>query len=341
MLSEIAEKEVQIMYCKSCGEAIIGNKQVCPNCGEAVRSSLDISEQNLENTEDYSHEKTEKTNGWLDSLPGLILFFVVIGLVYLIRNYQPFISPRHVYKVGCDYLKEQVFSPDMDYTIKKYGKELVDGGGSKIREDLGEGEMHYFQFLVQIPVAVHSDEFKDFERNYLVLVSIHPFGYDLIFKESRDVSLAGTIQYNPLVGTTQNNTFSSPPENNGISESGSELEENDDAVIEDDPFYEEKGTEIVSHSELAGCYSSLDYESSFEINIYSSQEGDVIGNWKYNYSQYSGELVYRDGKYILCGDLYLSMEIRKDGNGRIEISLLDETNGEIWDEMSMDMHYES
>lgn len=94
----------------------------------------------------------------------------------------------------------------------------------------------------------------------------------------------------------------------------------------------------IKASDLAGYY--VGEQNNLDINIYSSPDGDEIGNW--NYADDSGYIVaIDDGDYLLCGEYYrLVLSPRKEGD-QIIVELWSETGGELWETLTMTEHYES
>lgn len=118
---------------------------------------------------------------------GSLLGFVLLWT--LIFGYQ--IWPRHVYKIGCEYLKENVLSSDADYMCVGYDKNYIGALGTTDLIDLGQGKMTYRKFKLAIPVQYHTDEFGDLKWTYEMDIYIHPFGQDGKFTYSRYVDCNG------------------------------------------------------------------------------------------------------------------------------------------------------
>lgn len=109
-------------------------------------------------------------------------------------------------------------------------------------------------------------------------------------------------------------------------------------------YYEDVSN--IMPEDIAGYYGGNE-NHNLEINIYSSPEGDEIGNWNYidgNYD-FGGDSGYiirsEDGNYLLYGESFSIYLVPKYENGNIVIELWGETGGELWETMSMIEHYES
>ena len=119
------------MYCKSCGEIIIGNEKVCPKCGEPIRSGLDIPEKHMENSEEYTYVKPKnKFAIFYDKLIEVVGRITGIAILVMLVWYIQ-IWPHHIYKVGCNYLEDKVFTEETEYKIKKYDKKYISDGKDK------------------------------------------------------------------------------------------------------------------------------------------------------------------------------------------------------------------
>lgn len=116
--------------------------------------------------------------------------------------------------------------------------------------------------------------------------------------------------------------------------SGEDNTAEDDIDTED---YEDNNSGI-SPEDLAGYY--VGEQNNLDISIYSSPDGDEIGNW--SYADDSGYIVaIEDGNYLLCGEYYTLVLAPKKEGGQIVVELWGETGGELWETLTMTEHYES
>lgn len=120
---------------------------------------------------------------------------------------------------------------------------------------------------------------------------------------------------------------------------GSETETtyNDEQQNSSSDSYDTESSNI-KPEDLAGYY--VGDQNNLDINIYSSPDGDEIGNW--SYADDSGYIVaIEDGNYLLCGEYYTLVLAPKKEGGQIVVELWGETGGELWETLTMTEHYES
>ena len=106
----------------------------------------------MENSEEYTYVKPkskfaifyDKLIEVVGRITGIV---ILIMLVWYIQ-----IWPHHIYKVGCNYLEDKVFTKEKEYKIKKYDKKYISDGKDKEVLDLGEEKMSYHHFYLAIPV---------------------------------------------------------------------------------------------------------------------------------------------------------------------------------------------
>lgn len=180
------------MYCKSCGEMIAENEKSCPKCGDPVYSDeVDVQEKPVENPEEHPDVKPQsKFAVFYEKLTDLAGTVVCIAILLMLIWYIQ-IWPRHVYKVGCNYLEDYVLTEDRDYEIQKYDKHQISDGKEKEKLDFGEGEMTYHHFYLLIPVTVQTEIVGDVNWYYRMEIFVHGYGEDGIFKKSRYVRCSG------------------------------------------------------------------------------------------------------------------------------------------------------
>lgn len=341
------------MYCKGCGEILIGNEQVCPKCGESVCSDeVDVQEKLVENpTEHTDVQPQSKVALFYEKLTDMAGTVVVIAiLLMLIWHIQ--IWPRHVYKVGCNYLEDYVLTENMDYKIQKYDKHQISDGKEKEKLDFGQGEMTYHHFYLAIPVTVHTDMIGDVDWYYKMEIFVHGYGEDGIFKKSRYVRCSGEPTWVEKVQDAFDEWEAEIQ--NGLDEWETEIQNNTDEYLYDpdwsevEPMTESSAGadcydaadpeyELAEQMAIAGRYVGMDSNDTLELCMYSSPEGNEIGIFDYCGSK--GVIVYQDGQYILYGDYNMVMDVSSTANGVIQVTLWAETGGEKYSDLIMVEHY--
>lgn len=336
------------MYCKSCGEMIIGNEKVCPKCGEPIHSGLDIPEKQMENSEEYTYVKPKsKFAIFYDKLIEVVGRITGIAILVMLVWYIQ-IWPHHIYKVGCNYLEDKVFTEETEYKIKKYDKKYISDGKDKEVLDLGEGKMSYHHFYLTISVTLHSDELGDVDWVYKMEIFVHPFGEDGVFKKSRFVRCSGQPTWieemQDLFDEWETETQKSIDEYFGDSDWSTTESTTEAYSYDNDNEYESKEDVVVDNTpielmDISGRYVGIDNSDTLEISMYSSPEGNEVGN--FNYCGNSGVIVYQNGQCLLYGDYNMVMDVWRNAEGVIQVTLWGETGGEKYSNLIMVEHFQS
>ena len=334
------------MYCKSCGERIIGTEKECPKCGEPVHSGLDIPENQVESTGEYTYVKPKsKLAIFYDKLCEIVgIITGIFFLVLLIWYFQ--IWPHHIYKVGCNYLKDKIFTSETEYKFKKYDKNYISAREVTKMLDFGEGKMSYHQFYLAIPVTLKSDDIGEVEWIYKMEIYVHPFGEDGVFKKSRYVRCSGQPTWieemQDLFNELESETEKSIDECLEDMDLYNYAETTEEQLFNNETEYESKDIVYntpIKTTDLAGIYGALEGNDILTINMYSSPEGDEVGN--FDYCGNSGVIVDQNGQYILYGECNMVMDVMRNANGVIQVTLWADTGGEKYCDLIMLKHFRS
>ena len=95
----------------------------------------------------------------------------------------------------------------------------------------------------------------------------------------------------------------------------------------------------IKTTDLAGIYGALEGNDILTINMYSSPEGDEVGN--FDYCGNSGVIVDQNGQYILYGECNMVMDVMRNANGVIQVTLWADTGGEKYCDLIMLKHFRS
>lgn len=105
-------------------------------------------------------------------------------------------------------------------------------------------------------------------------------------------------------------------------DNGNEYESKEDVVVDNTP---------IELMDIAGRYVGIDNSDTLEISMYSSPEGNEVGN--FNYCGNSGVIVYQNGQCLLYGDYNMVMDIWRNAEGVIQVTLWGETGGEKYSDL--------
>lgn len=113
-------------------------------------------------------------------------------------------------------------------------------------------------------------------------------------------------------------------------DNGNEYESKEDVVVDNTP---------IELMDIAGRYVGIDNSDTLEISMYSSPEGNEVGN--FNYCGNSGVIVYQNGQCLLYGDYNMVMDVWRNAEGVIQVTLWGETGGEKYSDLIMVEHFQS
>lgn len=187
---------------------------------------------------------------------------------------------------------------------------------------------------------------------YKIEIFVHPFSEDGVFKKSRFVRCSGQPTWieemQDLFDEWKTETQKSIDEYFGDSDwstTESITESTTEAYFYDnDTEYESDDDVVVDNTsiesmDIAGRYMGIDNSDTLEISMYSSPEGNEVGN--FNYCGNSGAIVYQNGQYLLYGDYNMVMDVWRNAEGVIQVTLWGETGGEKYSDLIMVEHFQS
>ena len=137
-------------------------------------------------------------------------------------------------------------------------------------------------------------------------IFVHPFGEDGVFKKSRFVRCSGQPTWieemQDLFDEWETETQKSIDEYFGDSDWSTTEFTTEAHSYDNDNEYESKEDVVVDNTpielmDIAGRYVGIDNSDTLEISMYSSPEGNEVGN--FNYCGNSGVIVYQNGQYLL------------------------------------------